>query len=72
MAWNHRVIREDKEYGALYAIHEVYYEDGKPVGYTEKPLPPIGETLGELEFEIDRFKEAIKKPVLTEDDFDYE
>jgi hypothetical protein len=34
MNWNYRLIRHKDSIG----LHEVYYEDGKPVLYTEEPV----------------------------------
>jgi len=76
--WNHRVVRHtDKtiidgveETETWHAIHEVYYDDdGHPNGYTENEVGPIGETLLDLSRDIQRFAEALSKPVLVHEDF---
>lgn len=73
--WNCRVIEfpsADDEEETWYAIHEVHYENGRPVGYTAGPAaagwtnldgPDAGLT------RLEQFKEALRKPVLKESDF---
>jgi hypothetical protein len=59
-------MRVDGEYG----IHEVYFNDaGTLSSYTEDPVSPTGETLEELLEDLERFRAALKEPVLTEADF---
>lgn len=66
MSWNYRVLR--KGYIGLeytYAIHEVYYdENGKPVMCTENPVCPMGENPIELKEDLDRYRQALGKPIL--------
>jgi hypothetical protein len=75
MTWNHRVIKSIYDVVGQpdeisYAVHEVYYdEDGKPTSYTKEPVFPCGDTLEELQQEIERFAEAARNPVLTDADF---
>ena len=54
------------------AIHEVYYENGVPTAYSTTPAvamwdPEEGDGAGSRT--VDRFREALSKPVLTVDDF---
>jgi methionyl-tRNA formyltransferase len=68
--WNHRVIRrEDPKTGeTYYQIHEVYYDDdGKINGWTKLPISPYAESTDELRQELQRFMEALNKPILRED-----
>ena len=71
MSWNHRVMKrsythKDGTIEYTYAIHEVYYDkEGNVDSYTEDSVAPQGETLEELEKEIELFKKAILKPVLN-------
>lgn len=66
MSWNHRVIKHiDTESDTVhYTVHEVYYEDDKPVAYTEKPVAPFGENHEELMHDMIRQMGALTKPVL--------
>lgn len=72
MSFNHRVIKteyikDDEVIAHNYAIHEVFYaDDGTIESWTENPVAPTGETLGELRSDIERFKSALDKPVITE------
>lgn len=61
MTWDYRVV-EDK---GTFAIYEVYYNDtGKITAITENPLGPQGETVKELEEDIEYFRRALEMPVL--------
>ena len=67
MTWNYRVVRHVvASLGeTYYQIHEVYYnEDGKIMSMTEKGIAPLGETTTELQLELTRMLDALKKPVL--------
>ena len=67
--WNHRVLcKKDKKTGfESFEIHEVYYsKKGKIKSWTESSVAPFGETKKVLKKELKYFKEAIKKPTLTE------
>lgn len=54
------------------AIHEVYYEGGRPRGYTEGPAAVMWDTeegiSGGLRV-LERMKDALLKPPLKETDF---
>lgn len=70
--WNYRVISFRHGEEAWCAIHEVYYDDGVPTGHTVEPAvaiwdPAEGEDAGVRTLE--RMREALAKPVLTESDF---
>ncbi|MBV8658744.1 MAG: hypothetical protein JO142_13045 [Burkholderiales bacterium] len=61
MSWNYRVMNKDGEL----AIYEVYYhEDGRIQGMSSEPTFPAGETLQELELNIELYLSALKKPIL--------
>ncbi|TAL43904.1 MAG: hypothetical protein EPN89_14955 [Methylovulum sp.] len=65
--WNYRVIRKQHETGesVSFQIHEVYYdESGAIKGWTEKPVQPSGESIGELREDIGYFLTAFRKDVL--------
>lgn len=69
MTWNHRVFNEPTPEGDWLTIREVYYDGDVPKGYTADPIDPSGETLEELGLVLEQMKEALCKPVLTEQDF---
>jgi len=53
----------------LYAIHEAYYENDKPISLTEEAANPQGETLNELKDDFAHYLRALE-PVLEFSDFD--
>ena len=70
--WNYRVISFRHGEDAWCAIHEVYYDNGVPKAYSSEPAvvmwdPEEGDGTGCQV--LDRMKEALGKPVLTEKDF---
>jgi len=76
MTWNYRVISRaypgpgDHETIREYAIHEVYYDDGKIIGMTERPSEPYGQDEQELKDSIKWMLEAFEKPTLREEDLE--
>jgi len=71
--WNYRVIEFVSQTGERWrAIHEVYYQDGKPWLHTVNPAT-IGwnvEDGDKTPFEtLEKMKRAITEPILTESDF---
>ena len=66
--WNYRVLKRTSSKEEWYEIYEVYYDDsGQPIACTESPARPFGETLEELEADLQHFAEAMEKPVLDYD-----
>jgi hypothetical protein len=67
MTWNDRVIRTEDEAGVAYAIYEVYDNDaGEPEARTEHPSYPAGETLEELDEDLQHDLAALQQPVLDD------
>ena len=63
--WNYRVVRTEKEQYDSYQLYEVYYDDdGKIEGMTENALQPYGESVEELQNDLEYMMEALKQPVL--------
>lgn len=71
--WNCRVIQFPSDEETWFAVHEVYYEYGLPVAYSKSPAgagwtnddgPEAG-----LQ-RLDKFSEALKRPVLKRADFE--
>ena len=65
--WNHRVVNVKSENGGedWFTIREVFYEDGKPVGYTDACYG--SETIEGLRLTYERMIRALDLPVLNED-----
>jgi hypothetical protein len=68
--WNYRVIETVHDGDVSRAIHEVHYDNGVPISYTENPAGVAWETDDdEPRRMLDRMREALDKPVLREADF---
>lgn len=70
--WNHRVMRFDEDGETWFAIHEVHYDNGRPVMYTERPAVVFWaaeEGMESAVTTIERFRKALDLPVLTPADF---
>jgi len=71
MTWNHRVflipsssvLEED-----LYVIKRVYYNEDNEIEFWSKDnITPVGNTVEDLEEELNNFYEAFNEPVLMEE-----
>jgi hypothetical protein len=71
--WNCRVIEFESPDGSIQrAIHEVFYEDGKLMGYSENPACVLWDPDEENEsprVQIDHLEDALERPVLYESEF---
>ena len=63
MSWNYRLIATPKEGYDDFAIHEVYYEDDKPINMTKEPVT-IGGTIKEIAWQLSKMWSAFNKPIL--------
>ena len=64
--WNYRVVEND----GVFAIHEAYYDDeGKVITITVEPVAPLGESLTELQTDLEYYSRALARPVLRHEDF---
>lgn len=67
MTWNYRVVRTTQGDEEWFAIYEVYYDDdGRPEARTEEPASPAGETLEELQEDLQWYLRALQEPVLED------
>jgi hypothetical protein len=65
MHWDYRVFLEDDGY----IIRTVYYDDkGEITACSEKSVEPFGESLEDLQEEVDLLQEALRKKVLRASD----
>ena len=69
LSWNYRVLsRKDSDDMKTFAIHEVYYdEEGTPTSCTLEAVSPMGETLEELQADMQYYNKALENPVLDYD-----
>jgi len=70
MTWSYRVVHRVANGADVYAIHEAYYEDDKPISLTEEAVNPQGETLDELKDDFAYYLSALEEPMLEFSDFD--
>ena len=70
MTWNYRIVSEKAPEGEFLQLYEIYYDDGKIIGMLEKPSNPYGESLDELQADVNHMMEAFKKPVLSMEDLE--
>lgn len=76
--WNHRVLKRtykptltDRTPHIEFGIHEVYYNDKNEIEmWTEDQMAPRGQTLEELAKDLQWFVDALKKPVLDEEELE--
>lgn len=62
MNWDYRVFLED----GGHTIRTVYYDDlGAIVACSDKPIEPFGESLEDLQEELNLLQAALKKKVLS-------
>jgi len=65
MNWDYRVFVEDSGY----TIRTVYYDDHDAIATcSEKPIEPFGESLEDLQDELNLLQAALKKNVLSASD----
>lgn len=70
--WNYRAIRFEHGEDSDIADHELHYQDGMPVAYSETPAVVLGsieEPDGAGLVILDRMREALVKPALLESEF---
>jgi len=70
--WNYRAIRFEHGEDSHVAIHEVHYTDGRPVAHGERAAPLMWfeqEGMATGFRVLGRLREALDKPVLSEEDF---
>lgn len=66
MTWNYRVIYHDNEEEPWYGIHEVYYDnEDNPQACTKNPTSITGETYSELQDDISKRIDSLRKPTLS-------
>lgn len=69
MTWNYRVLKFVDETGEVYfAIHEVFYQDLKPVSYGHSPALILSENVDGLKWSLNKMAEATLKPVIDSSD----
>lgn len=71
-SWNYRAIHFEHGEDSHVAIHEVHYEEGRPISYSETPAPVLwfeAEGPGTGLAILERMREALEKPIMTVEDF---
>lgn len=80
MSWNYRVMRIKGELipghpgteEAFYRIHEVYYEGDTPNAWSTDPMAPYGDTVEDLQADIQLMMKAFDQPVLDLEELEKE
>ena len=70
MQWNYRIVSEQAPEGEFLQLYEVYYDYGKIIGMLEKPSTPYGESVDELQADMNHMTEAFRRPVLKLEDLE--
>lgn len=65
MTWNYRIIRTEDDGETDLALHEVYYEDGKPTSWTCEPAAVAGSDLSALTLNLAWMLKALTMPPLV-------
>jgi hypothetical protein len=76
VSWNYRVMKHREkhplheknkkvfpEFVEYFAIHEVFYHENE-LGWTKEPVDFSSETFDGLQWQLDKIKEALEKPIL--------
>ena len=64
MSWNHRILAHENNGEVYFQLHEVYYKEEIPDGYTANPITVGSETLKGIKWTLNKMQEAVKKPIL--------
>lgn len=64
MSWNHRILAHENNGEIYFQLHEVYYTNEVPDGYTANPITVGSESIKGIKWTLNKMQEAIKKPVL--------
>lgn len=69
MSWNHRILAKEQilpsgEKHYYFSIHEVHYEDAKPVAYSAIATDVGGESIRSITWLLTKMMKARKKPIL--------
>lgn len=62
--FNHRLLAHKGDYGDYFMIHEVYYTDGVPDGYTKDGVSVGGESIDEILWVLEKMKACVNEPIL--------
>ena len=65
MSWNHRILAHENNGEIYFQLHEVYYTNEVPDGYTANPITVGSETIKGIKWTLNKMQEAIKKRILT-------
>jgi hypothetical protein len=68
--WNHRVVESHYNGEPWFTIHEVHYDNGKPIARTENAIAPAGETIEDLKWELEQMLACLDKPILTDEEIE--
>ena len=68
-SFDYRIMAREYMGGVIwFSVNTVYYKDGKPICYDEKPVSLFREPLEEMVSVINSVSESINKPIIWSDD----
>ena len=60
--WNNRIVKHEKDDAVWYSVHEVFYNDNGGInGYTENPIPILGDTVEDVILQLQIIMKDIEK-----------
>lgn len=62
--WNYRLIAKDYQGDVWFDVHEVYYTNGVPDGYTANPVTVGGDSIAGVVLQLKMIQEDIVQPPL--------
>lgn len=65
MTFNYRIIKHRYKKTVWYGLHDVFYEDKKPVAYVENPII-AGDSVEEIQRVLKMIIKDSSKPVIDE------
>lgn len=68
MTWNYRVMRHGNGWLAIHEVH--YFDDGKGMNCTVRPVDVSGESIEELRGDLERMMRALDEPILAMPQFE--
>jgi len=69
MTWNYRIVKHKHDDDTWYAIHEVYYDDGKVDSVTFDPISVVADSEIGISDVLIMMIEAIEKDTLDYEDY---
>jgi hypothetical protein len=66
--WNYRLLK--KKGIEYYGVIEVYYDEANNIKSYTDFIPVCGDSLEEVKADLERFRQALEKPIVLEEDLE--